>query len=82
MTIASHDDARSPDRHPREGGGPRSGAADRRNRPHLRELCDEVLASFRVAREREVVSDGDRQAARSVLAELTPALRREGRQAA
>ena len=56
--------------------GPRSVAANRRRRTNLRELCDEVLASFRVAREREVVSDGDREAAHSVLAELTPSLRR------
>jgi len=56
--------------------GPRSVSPNRRSRPHLRELCDEVLASFRVAREREVVSDGDRQAAHTVLAGLTPSLRR------
>ncbi len=56
--------------------GPRPVSANRRIRTHLRELCDEVLASFRLARGRDVFSEGDRQAARSVLAQLTPALRR------
>lgn len=56
--------------------GPRSVPANRRRRVHLRELCDEVLASFRAARERDVVSDGDRDAARAVLSRLTPSLHR------
>lgn len=56
--------------------GPRAVADNRRSRPHLRELCDEVLASFRAARERDVLSDGDRQAAQSLLPTLTPSLRR------
>ncbi|HEY0779665.1 MAG TPA: hypothetical protein VGD56_16980 [Gemmatirosa sp.] len=56
--------------------GPRPVPANRRRRAHLRELCDEVLASFRVARERDIVSDGDRQAARDVLSQLTPSIQR------
>ncbi|GJG87039.1 hypothetical protein tb265_22200 [Gemmatimonadetes bacterium T265] len=51
-------------------------APDRRRRAHLRELCDEVLASFRVARGRDMLSDGDRQTARTLLAQLTPSLQR------
>lgn len=59
--------------------GPRPVAADRRRRTHLRDLCDEVLASFRVARERELLSDSDREAAGPVLAELTRSLGPLGR---
>lgn len=69
MSIASHAAAQTE-------LGPRTVPANRRRRAHLRELCDEVLASFRAARERDVVSDGDRQTARSLLSELTPSLRR------
>jgi hypothetical protein len=45
----------------------------------LRELCDEVLASFRVARERDLFSDGDRQDARAILARVTPNTAADGR---
>lgn len=45
--------------------------ANRRSRLRLRDLCDEVLASFRVAHERDVISDADRQDARTLLAGLT-----------
>lgn len=44
---------------------------DRRTRPRLRELCDEVLASFRVANERDLFSDDDRRAARVFLPTLS-----------
>lgn len=40
---------------------------DRRTRPRLRELCDEVLASFRAATDRDLFSDEDRRAARVFL---------------
>lgn len=40
---------------------------DRRTRPRLRELCDEVLASFRVATDRDLFTDADRRAARVYL---------------
>jgi hypothetical protein len=52
--------------------GPRGVAADRRNRRHLRELCDEVLASFRVASGQELFSDADRDQARMILARVAP----------
>ena len=70
MTIAQQSPA------PSQDAGPRAVPADRRRRTHLRDLCDEVLASFRLARDRDVVSDGDREAARTVLAQLTPSLGR------
>lgn len=39
----------------------------RRHKLRLRELCDEVIASHRVAQERDLFSDGDRAAARALL---------------
>ena len=47
-------------------------AMERRNRKHLRELCDEVLASYRVASEREVLTELDRAEARTLLARIAP----------
>ena len=47
-------------------------AANRRSRLRLRDLCDEVLASFRAARERDVITDAEREDARSTLAGLNP----------
>ena len=44
---------------------------DRRTRPRLRELCDEVLASWRVATESDLFSDADRRAARVYLPTLS-----------
>jgi hypothetical protein len=55
--------------------GPKPVPANRRSRTRLRELCDEVLASFRIARERDLISDGERQDAQAVLARVTPATR-------
>ena len=52
--------------------GPKSVSSDRRNRSRLRELCDEVLASYRVASDRDVISESDRTAARIVLAQIAP----------
>lgn len=52
--------------------GPRLGGADRRNRHHLRELCDEVLASFRVARDRDLFDDRQRSEAKAMLARIIP----------
>ena len=52
--------------------GPQRVHANRRSRPRLRELCDEVLASFRVARQRDLISDGERDDARALLARVTP----------
>jgi hypothetical protein len=50
--------------------------ADRRNRVRLRELCDEVLASFRVASAREVISEQERMESLSLLSRIAPLARR------
>lgn len=52
--------------------GPRRARSDRRTLNRLRELCDEVLASYRVARGRDIVSPDDRRAAEKLLADVTP----------
>ena len=52
--------------------GPKSVSSDRRNRRRLRELCDEVLASYRIASDRDVITESDRADARLVLASITP----------
>jgi hypothetical protein len=51
-------------------------AADRRTRLRLRDLCDEVIASFRLASGRDLLSDAERSEARATLARLTPAIGR------
>lgn len=56
--------------------GPARVANDRRQRSRLRELCDEVLASFRVAQERELISERELAESRALLATMTPALSR------
>ena len=45
---------------------------ERRNRSRLRDLCDEVIASFRVASGRETISEQDRAAAKQILPKLIP----------
>ena len=52
--------------------GPRRQRAERRTRGRLRELCDEVLASYRAARGKDVVSDEDRREAKALLRRVTP----------
>jgi len=47
-------------------------ASDRRQKSHLRDLCDEVLASFRVASDRDPISSEDRMVAAQILPRLTP----------
>ena len=47
-----------------------SSAADRRQRLHLRELCDEVLASWRTAQGRELFSEEDRRMGRAMVMQL------------
>ncbi|HEU5175696.1 MAG TPA: hypothetical protein VFT96_13155 [Gemmatimonadaceae bacterium] len=42
-------------------------AADRRTRLRLRELCDEVLASYRLASDRDLFTADDRTAARQLI---------------
>jgi hypothetical protein len=50
--------------------GPKGISSDRRNRQRLRELCDEVLASFRVASGKDLFNEGDRADARSMLSRV------------
>jgi hypothetical protein len=52
--------------------GPVGVPADRRSRSRLRDLCDEVLASYRVANERDVISDAERADARMMLSRIAP----------
>jgi len=52
--------------------GPRPIASDRRQRTRLRELCDEVLASFRLASDQDPISEQDRQAALELLPRVAP----------
>ena len=40
--------------------------AERRTRARLRELCDEVLASHRVASDRDLFTDADRREAQAI----------------
>jgi hypothetical protein len=47
-------------------------ADDRRQRARLRELCDEVLASYRVASGSEPLSAQERREARTMLDGFTP----------
>lgn len=44
--------------------------ADRRSRLRLRDLCDEVLASYRAARGADPISATDRAAAEQLLARM------------
>jgi hypothetical protein len=46
--------------------------SERRIRGRLRELCDEVLASYRLAQGLDVVTDEDREIAEQVLRDITP----------
>ena len=43
---------------------------DRRSRRRLRELCDEVLASWRAAHDRELFSEEDRRTGRELVGRL------------
>ena len=45
---------------------------DRRTRTRLRELCDEVIASYRAATNRELFTDRDREEARALLSRVLP----------
>ena len=46
--------------------------SERRTKLRLRELCDEVLASWRVAAGGDVLSDADRREAARVLSRIAP----------
>jgi hypothetical protein len=52
--------------------GPHAVSDNRRTRHHLRELCDEVLASYRAAKSRELFADDERNEARTILARIVP----------
>ena len=49
---------------------------ERRTHHRLRELCDEVIASFRVARGSELLSASERAEANQILSQLTPPVAR------
>ena len=70
MSVSSNDIA---DRAP---VGPRRGRKERRLRGRLRELCDEVLASYRIAQGADLVTQDERDAAEHMLRSLTPRLAR------
>ena len=46
--------------------------ADRRQLSRLRDLCDEVLASFHVANGQDPISEQDRQAAMELMSGVAP----------
>ena len=50
--------------------------AERRTRIRLRELCDEVLASHRLAKRGDMFSESERREAASLLARIAPLPRR------
>ena len=52
--------------------GPRPVPDNRRTRHRLRELCEEVLASYRTARAHELFADDERNEARAILARIVP----------
>jgi hypothetical protein len=54
----------------RINAGPRPVRSDRRRRNRLRDLCDEVLASFRIASDRDPISEHDRAVANEMLKRL------------
>lgn len=56
--------------------GPRRSRRDRRVRGRLRELCEEVLASYRVAQGEDLVTPDERDSAEHMLRSLTPRLAR------
>ena len=52
--------------------GPRPVTSERRYQMRLRELCDEVLASYRIAAAQELFSEAEREEARALLARVLP----------
>ena len=49
-----------------------SADAYRRTRERLRDLCDEVLWSFRIATNDDLISEQERNEARAFLSSMTP----------
>ena len=72
MLFSSPDRRRSAGVCKSQDQGRRSAGADRRSRRNLRELCDEVLASYRQATDGPMLSDSERREAEAMLADLTP----------
>lgn len=70
------DMTRTTRRHRNFPAGPARVPQERRQRRHLRDLCDEVLASFRVARSRELITEDELAESRAMLATMTPILSR------
>jgi hypothetical protein len=56
----------------RAAQGPQPVVDERRAQMRLRELCDEVLASYRLAADQELFSDAEREEARALLARVMP----------
>ena len=54
-------------------GSRRRSSGDRRTRVRLRELCDEVLASYRLAQGLDIVTPEDREVAGELLRGIAPA---------
>lgn len=54
--------------------GRRSLRADRRTKGRLRELCDEVLASYRLAIGEDLMTEEDRETAQTELKTFVPRL--------
>ena len=61
-------DSRIPTNHPASGSLIPS--ADRRRRARLRDLCDEVLASFRMARQQDQFTERDRAEGRRLVEQI------------
>jgi hypothetical protein len=51
---------------------PRRRSKDRRTRARLRELCDEVLASYRLAQGEDIMTAEDREIAEQMLRDIAP----------
>jgi hypothetical protein len=58
----------------REPLGRRRTSSERRTKGRLRELCDEVLASYRIAIGEDLVTDEDRESAQQQLKTFVPRL--------
>ena len=56
----------------RASQAPRRQRRDRRTHNRLRDLCDEVLASYRLAQGQDVVTPEDREVAHHLLRGITP----------
>lgn len=58
----------------RDPMGQRRTRSERRIKARLRELCDEVLASYRLAAGEDLVTPEDREVAEQYLRNMTPKL--------